>query len=92
MLDKSVIREIRTLTDNNHHCEATMVGAVLVGATRLAEKVQLVAKIRDLDQGLDHNLAKYAYSLHCELWARVDQLVETGKLTIADRDQLRSAY
>jgi hypothetical protein len=92
MLDQSAIREIRMLTDNNHHCEATQAGAMLVGATRLAEKAQLVAKIRDLDQGLDHNLAKYAYSLHCELWTRVDQLVETGKMTVDERIQLRSAY
>lgn len=91
MLDQSAIREIATLTDNNHHCEALQLAAMLIGATRLAQKAQMVAIIRDLDQGLDHNLSKYYYGLHDELFTRVKNLIDTGKLEPGDYDQLKSA-
>jgi hypothetical protein len=91
MLDQTTISEIKNLTHYNHHCEALQLAAMLIGATRLAQKAQMVAIIRDLDQGLDHNLSKYYYGLHDELFTRVKNLIDTGKLQPEDYDTLKSA-
>jgi hypothetical protein len=91
-LDPKVLKEIKTLTGINHHCEALALGASLVKADKLAEKIKLVAKIRDIDGFLDHDLASYYYRLYDSLMTYCRNMVENEFMTQDSFDQFRAAY
>ena len=55
----STIDRINRMTDRNLHSEALVLGAELLGARALRDKLQLVAKLHDLEGSMPPQLKGY---------------------------------
>ena len=64
---KTTIDEIRELTQCNDHTSAYILGAELVGAGVLTEKLKLFKKMKDLSVYLDDSMSQFQYALYNEL-------------------------
>lgn len=74
---EDTIKQIQELTEYNDHTSAYILGAKLVGANVLTEKLKLFKKMRDLSGYLDDAMSKFQYALYKELIALAsDQLSE----------------
>lgn len=68
----STIDRIRRMTDRNAHSEALVLGAELLGAKALKDKLQLVAKLHDLEGSMPPQLKGYRDYLYDSMmtWAK----------------------
>ena len=71
--DPAVVKQMKKLTDSNHHDEAYIAGAKMLGATQLAKKFELVAELAKLEGHLPGDLSKYRYSLYEQLKKHAEQ-------------------
>jgi hypothetical protein len=86
-LDPIVLDKIKRLTDRNHHGEALIEGAKMLGLRRTIQKLELLGKLKDLESNSTHHLQEYQYQLYEEVMRFAKQ-----QLSREDYDEFYGAY
>ena len=57
--DANVVGRIRRMTDQNHHIEALMVGAKMLGMARTVKKLELLEQLKDWESPEEFPIPKW---------------------------------
>lgn len=73
--DIGMVDRIKTLTGRNHHAEAYLFGAKMLGAPMLAKKFSLVQQLQDLEGHRPQGLGEYQYGLYKQMMQYAKQVL-----------------
>lgn len=81
-LNPGIISKIKRMTDRNHHSEALIEGAKMLGYSHLAKKLELIGELHKLEGHLPRPLGDYQYSLYKDMMKAAERDLTPEEFTV----------